>query len=429
MAALLAIQARPVFGRRRYCRVGCSDDAEVSDLRVSSEADRALVASAARTALARLDVTAVRLGDVIRAGGSRSVVMHAVAERRSGEPVEVIIKLAIGPRDRFVRERTALSLAGDHGLPGTVRLLGYCDDAPLVVLEDLGDGPSVADLLLADDPVAAGQAVQDWASTVGALQAASAQLGDEFRARLREAGRVAVDGLEPSLPEPVDLLSGWLSDTTETMEALLRPLAVRPGTPALEELRAITWALGRPGSGAGLVPGDTCPDNALYRDGRLTLIDFEGAAHRHVAWEAAHLLVPWPTCWCSWALPDKVAHRALATWRQTVASAIAQVADDSFADDLARAVIAWVFVTMTFLLPHVIAEPETKPSHSSATSSVIRQRPDLRSLVIHRLEVVAAYSTTTVPALRDLAGQLHDACVHQWGQHQLELAPAFRGSQ
>jgi hypothetical protein len=377
--------------------------------------------------LAGLDVTAVRLGDVIHAGGSRSVVMHAVAERRSDEPVDVIIKLAVGPRDRFVRERTALSLAGDHGLPGTVRLLGFCDDAPLVVLEDLGDGPSVADLLLGDDPAAAEQAVHDWAITVGTLQAASAQLGDEFRARLTAAARVAIDASESAkFPAPVDLLTDWLSETTKTLEALVRPLDVRPAAPALEELRAITRALATPGPGAGLVPGDTCPDNALYVDGRLTLIDFEGAAHRHVAWEAAHLLVPWPTCWCSWALPDGVAHRALATWRQTVAPAIPQVAADSFADDLAQAVIAWVFVTLTFLLPHTIAEPDTRPSPSSPTSSTPRRRPDLRALVVHRLQVAAAYPTATVPALRDLAGQLHDACVHQWGQHELLLAAAFR---
>jgi hypothetical protein len=128
-----------------------------------------------------------------------------------------------------------------------------------------------------------------------------------------------------------------------------------------------------PNSGAsGLVAGDTCPDNALYADGQLTLIDFEAAAHRHVAWQAAYLLVPLPTCWCSWALPDQVAQRALAQWRQSGARAISAVAAAFLADDLARAVIAWTFVSLTVLLPRAIAEPAAR----SRASSTARLGPE-----------------------------------------------------
>jgi hypothetical protein len=311
-----------------------------------------------------------------------------------------------------------------------VRLLGCGDDPPLVVLEDLHDGPSVADLLLANDPAAAERAVIDWATTVGTLQAASAGLGDQFRARLTARARGGIDAPDArNSSAPVDLLANWLSETAESLEALLRPLGVRPGTAALKELRALTPALDPPASTrGGLVAGDTCPDNALYVGGRLTLIDFEAAAHRHVAWEAAYLIVPWPTCWCSWALPEKVAQRALTTWRQTVARAIPTVTAESFADDLARAVIAWTFVSLMFLLPRAIAEPDSNSSPRPLGSSTARPRPDPRSLVVHRLQVAAAYRTEVVPALRDLAGQVHDACVRHWGQHELELAPAFRAA-
>ena len=40
---------------------------------------------------------------------------------------------------------------------------------------------------------------------------------------------------------------------------------------------------------------------------RVVLVDFEGAEWRHVAWDVAYLRVPWPTCWCSWRMPDAVA--------------------------------------------------------------------------------------------------------------------------
>jgi hypothetical protein len=393
---------------------------------VLNEADRAVVAPAAQSALAGLDVTAVRLGNVIDAGSARSVVVRGLAERRSDEPIEIVIKLTLGSRDGFVRERAALSVIADHGLPGAVRLLGCCDDPPLVVLEDLRDGASVADLLLGDDAGSAERAVVDWARTVGRLQAASAGLGDEFRARVTAPARGTLDtpDARQSLA-PVDLLADWLLEAAETLEGLLRPLGVRPSTTALAELRAITSALDPSNSTAsGLVAGDTCPDNALYADGRLTLIDFEAAAHRPVVWEAAYLLVPWPTCWCSWALPDQVAQRALVAWQQVVAPAIPAVTADSFSDDLARAVIAWTFVSLTFLMPRAIADPTAQPQ----ASSTARPRPDHRSLIVHRMQAAAGYRTDVSPALRDFAVQVHEACVHRWGQHDLAVAPAFRAA-
>jgi hypothetical protein len=391
---------------------------------VLSDADRAVVAAAAQSALAWLDVTAVRLADVIDAGSARSVVVRALADRRSGEPVEIVIKLTRGSIDGFVRERAALSVIADHGLPGAVHLLGWCDEPPLVVLEDLGDGASVADLLLADDAEVAERAVIDWATTVGQLQAASAGLGDKFRARLTRPARVGVDASGPRQSlAPADLLADWLLEAAETLEGLLRPLGVRPSATALAELQAIASMLDPSNSAAtGLVAGDTCPDNALYAHGQLTLIDFEAAAHRPVAWEAAYLLVPWPTCWCSWALPDQVARRALGAWQESVAPAIPAVTANSFADELARAVIAWTFVSLTFLAPRAIAEPTAEPR----ASSTARPGPDHRSLIMHRMQVAAGYQTDVSPALRDFAGQVHDACVHRWSQHNLEVAPAFR---
>lgn len=389
-----------------------------------SDSDRRKVAAAARRALTQLDVVSLELGEVIDGGSrSRSLAVRARAEPRSGDPVDVVIKLTVGSRDGFVRERAALSLVADHRLPGAVRMLGHCDDPPLVVLADLGHGPTVADFLLGDKPEHAERALVDWAATVGTLQAASTRLGDEFRARLTDPSSVpsGASGHSPS-PTPSDRLADRLTETVDTLEGLLRPLQIRPGPAAFDELHALIQALDPRATGpSGLVPGDTCPDNALYVDGRLTLIDFEAAAHRHVAWEAAYLLVPWPSCWCSWALPDTVVQNALTGWREVLATTIPDIAADSFEDDLARATIAWTFGSLTFLLARALAEPDRSPAPSPA-----RPRPDLRALVAHRLRVAAGYSTAKLPALRDLAGQIHDECSRRWGKHALELAPAFR---
>lgn len=55
---------------------------DASDGRVLSDADRGVIASAACGALRSLDVSDVRLGEVIDAGSSRSLVMRGLRERR-----------------------------------------------------------------------------------------------------------------------------------------------------------------------------------------------------------------------------------------------------------------------------------------------------------------------------------------------------------
>ncbi len=76
------------------------------------------------------------------------------------------------------------------------------------------------------------------------------------------------------------------------------------------------------GPGA-LTPGDACPDNNIETPDGLVLIDFEVADFRHVAWDAAYLTEPWPTCWCSWRLPSEVTDEAVARWRATIEPALA----------------------------------------------------------------------------------------------------------
>ncbi len=63
----------------------------------------------------------------------------------------------------------------------------------------------------------------------------------------------------------------------------------------------------------------TCPDDAVLLDGCYRLVDFEGAQWRHVIWDVAYLRVPWPTCWCSWRLPEDVAERAVDAYRGAAA--------------------------------------------------------------------------------------------------------------
>ncbi|HVD29333.1 MAG TPA: hypothetical protein VNC79_12670, partial [Mycobacteriales bacterium] len=75
----------------------------------------------------------------------RSLVLRAWAGDR---PVVLKAPLQAGPGP--ARELAALRVLG--GVPGAVALLAEADDPPVLVLADLGNGPSVADALLGADP-------------------------------------------------------------------------------------------------------------------------------------------------------------------------------------------------------------------------------------------------------------------------------------
>ncbi|HEY6744850.1 MAG TPA: hypothetical protein VI357_03945 [Mycobacteriales bacterium] len=320
-------------------------------------------------------------------GSDRSLVLRATAGDR---PVVLKAPLDSGPGP--VRELAALRLLA--GVPGVVRLLAESGDPPVLVLEDLGPGPSLADALLGSDPAAAQAALDGWAGTLGAVQAATAGLGAAFAAGLAELSRLG--------PPPADGSADMLAEAAGALARHLPRLGVHPSPAALDELRALR--LEGPGV---LTPGDTCPDNTVATPDGYVLFDLEAAEFRHPAWDAAYLRVPWPTCWCAWTLPDAVAEQALARWRAAFGPVPA-----GFDADLDRATLAWAFVSAGFFLPRILA----------GADSVRDDRiPLRRTMLQHRF--------TTAPGtgpLADLATEVATALHQTYGDHPLPLAPAFR---
>ncbi|MEP6632446.1 MAG: hypothetical protein ABJA89_18385 [Lapillicoccus sp.] len=373
------------------------------------------LAAAAVGALAEsLGPVELRLGEPL-VSSDRAWVVRAVARDHAGRGHRVVLKAPTGADQGSLREEAALGLATEQRLPGVVRLLGTSLAPPLLVLADLGAGPTLADRLLGDDPSSAESAVLAWAGAVGRLQAESTGLRPEFDARLA--------ALSPLGPPVVDTSAGSVSEAAGVLTRTLPQLGVAIRAAAIDELHGVADALdvSAPGSPGGLVPGDTCPSNAIETENGMVLLDFEGAEYRHLAWEAAYLSVPWPSCWCSWGLPAQVSANALDRWRQAVMTTTPVVATTRFADDLARATIGWVFISAGWFLAGAL-DGDPPPADPARRSMV----PTRRALLQHRLGVAAAYDTTVLPELRQLAAQMYEATTRVWGEHPLPLAPAFR---
>jgi hypothetical protein len=328
---------------------------------------------------------------------------RGTVRRVAADSGTLIVKTFAEPEPGWVRESAALAMM-PPGAPAP-RLVAAGRTPPMVVMEDLGAGTCVADALLGADPVAAADAVASWAVAIASLHRATLGACEAFQAELRERARGTQLSESP--------LRENLEDAGRDLARHCAELDVAVPAGAFELLGSLAARLGGDGA-AALTPADACPDNNVRVGDRLVLIDFEGAQWRHVAWDVAYLMIPWPSCWCAWRMPDPVAERAVAAYRSAVG--LPYVDSAEFGRDLAAAVVGWALMSTSWFLARAMAnEPPSNPA---------RVAPTRRAMILHRLDV--ARRSPEVPALAELAGRLRDALVARWGDLTLALAPAFR---
>lgn len=387
------------------------------------------------------DLTPAALDCARTAFGDVSIVATTALRTRPGRSVgRLTLMTGAGARSVIAktaraRERTALELLTSANVPGVPGLLAACDDPALVLMEDAGAGPSVADRMLGGDPDEATAAVQRWAEAIGRVQAATLRMGPAFRDRCAALAAAEQPGQPPDAysgrlgPERA---VGWkvavtdpasdevIADAFDGLRDGLAPLGVTAGPDVLTGLRAIADRLRadpatRHGPGA-LTPGDACPDNNAETPDGLVLLDFETAGFRHIAWDAAYLTVPWPTCWCSWRMPEAVQEAALARWRATVKPALGPAVTATLDGAIRDATVAWALITAAWFLR---AAHRSQPLGPGG-----RLRPGSRELVQHRLGVAAAADPDGV--LGRVAASALPAIRAAWGDRPLRLSRAWR---
>ena len=136
---------------------------------------------------ARALLPGVRMDDLGSLGGSPRSAVNRVrawlpaeddtprdnADREEG---------SVAAGEGWVRESSALSVLPPEA--PAARLIADGGEPPIVIMSDLGAGPSVAQELLADDPERAADAVARWAESVAALHRATLDQREQFRAAL-----------------------------------------------------------------------------------------------------------------------------------------------------------------------------------------------------------------------------------------------------
>jgi aminoglycoside phosphotransferase (APT) family kinase protein len=214
------------------------------------------------------------------------------------------------------REWASLSLLADMPSPVVPRLLGGDPDLSLLVLEELPEGRSMAEVLINGSPDEAGAALVAYATSLASVH--------DFT-----AGRSA-PGLDRRPIWAQRVLAAGSFGTVREREEVARLL-----TTTDEQ--------------AVLVHGDPCPDNVHLAGGTCWLIDFERTSFGSAVLDLAYLIAPWPSCWCFGTLPPAVADAALAAYRSV------RPLGDGWESELAAALAAFlIYRTNVFDQPDLL---------------------------------------------------------------------------
>ncbi|HZJ66818.1 MAG TPA: hypothetical protein VFD36_25100 [Kofleriaceae bacterium] len=311
----------------------------------------------------------------------------------------------------IARERAALTLLAELGANVGPRVLAHGED--FLVLEDLGRGPAVEDLLIGDDRAAATDALVALARAVGAMQAASHGHEAMFRDRLEAAG---ID----TRADRVTIARSSVADRWVTLRELAATGAVLPGTSVADaDIDEVSAQLADPGSWLALSSGDVAPQNCRLGDRSVRLLDFEDASYRHALLDVASLRLPFCGAPCWSRLPVDVTDAMEDAARAELGRSCPEVLDPrTYATGMAVATAAWA-VTRLVRLPKLLARDEPHPMGFS-------RRGQLLDTI--QLAIDAAAAAGTLDDLRSWFEQAAAALRRVWPglPPRQPLYPAFR---
>jgi len=356
----------------------------------------------------------VPLADSHDLGGSERSAVRRCWTSDGGTVVVKTYPDSAEGRESFAAEAAGLALTGDAGTGP--RLLAASQPDRLIVMTDLGSGPSLADLLLGGSADAAAEAVLAWARACGELAVATAG---------REAELVSLLARHRIAPES-GLAAHWLERRIGEIPEILAELSI-PAPAGLAADLAEVATIVRFGRYPVFSPGDICPDNNLLAERRVMFVDYENAEFHSAFMDAAYLRMPFSTCWCVFRLPDSLQRSAERAYRDFVSRIHPDLRNDAVWHlGLRRAVAAWTLHAMTYLLDRaLLADQPTIDDGRAAPTKRQLLRYRWRQLIDELAPVPGASIGPEFPALDALARQLLASTEH-WQVADLPLYPAFR---
>ena len=363
--------------------------------------------AAAESALAKRFGATIKLADAQQLGGSgKSTVLRVrVVATPFSLPRSLVVKhyqlVSDEVSDPFPHEVVSYQLFTALGQENRIcpELIAHDATQRVIVLEDLGLAPTLAEKLVGDDARSAERALLAWAHVLGRIHVSTADREADFNALTRRFG---------AKPEQDAMASKARTALAELPGLLLDVLGVTRSANAEKQAdRAAKLLNSNRYRAFGL--SDACADNNLVTSKGLRFLDFEDGCVRDVVLDAAYLRVPFPLCGCSFRLPSGMAEAMLAAWRAEVSAVWPDLQDDSvLMPRLLDAQLLWVWLSTWMLLPRTVAEdgPVDSRKLSARRSAALHARwVQLQQDAEHAGRIATAeYAGSVAVAMEDFFG-------------------------
>jgi hypothetical protein len=355
--------------------------------------------------------TPIRLSGVELLGGSnRSKVTRCYVAEALDAPTSVIVKQVVGDEnagydpENSHSQSPAWRLFNDwagaqfltrvvEDLPPGPRFYGGDKTTGLIVLEDLGASDTLADLLLGVDAAPAEAALISFAATLGRMHALTVGRANEY-AEIRDALATGAATVRAPLARPN------LGDDIRRFKQGCDALGVQVRVRLDDELRLVAASIQEPGPFLAYTHGDPCPDNALYSNGNLRLVDFEFGGFGHALLDAAYGRMPFPTCWCVNRLPVAIPTRMEFAYRAELVKGCPEASDDRlFYPALVEACACWMITTTSWHLEKALSQD------GQWGIATMRQRVLMRLDAFVRVAEQFGYLEATAATAADMAAR------------------------
>ena len=276
--------------------------------------------------------------------------------------------------------------------PGIVPELIASGDG-VMVMENLGSGPSLADVLIEGDLPSAVAYLHAWVDSLAHLHESLWLAPDDD---ILPAGHVLlIERVRSAIGEQPTLTSSGLWAAAESEMDTIAALASTGGP--------TTFSI-----------GDMCPGNQMMTSSGLRFFDLEAAGHFHPAIDLSYLITPWGSCWCAWDIPEGLRSELITRYLRQMSRAA------EIEDGLVPAVVLWAVYTVAFLPTDL--HTKDRPARNDIAT------PMGRSVILTRLRRAIAYreATERFPLLVEWLGETLSRLIADWGQvDPLAPAPAF----
>lgn len=249
-------------------------------------------------------------------------------------------------RELFHGEQAALEFLTVIGSAAGPRLLAADNEAGILVMEDLGRGPALEDLLVGSNASVASHGLVAFASALGQMHAATVGHAEEYYQLRSRYGPV-----DPAF-DRVSILDIGLERSWRQLQEITASHSYfpPPNSDVGKDVDEILRVLSEPGPYLAFSNGDTSPANCRMSDDNLRFLDFEHGCFRHALLDVAALRFPFPACPCWSHLPEDVGRRAEDAYRKEMARHCPDVLDQAgYAHGLTSACAAWTMVRMVRL--------------------------------------------------------------------------------